>query len=238
MPIVVDQLSLGNAGIDTTATTIPFTTTATVAVGGFIVVDVTWGSKTIALSSVSGGGLTWTIDKQGASSIAALVSCAKVSAQAPAGLASGTVITATYASTTVGRGISGSSYTGVATSSPVDTTSGPTDYNLTTAWTSASTTIAAGSLLTAVAHGDVTNDTSTITSPSIEAQDFGVPGGFCQTVGYRIEAAGGAFTVAGTWTGNESGTVVAVAYLAAPVTSSGRPLQTFDAIPFMSNTRI
>lgn len=214
--IAIDQANIGNAGIDSSATSIPFTTTQIVAANGFIVVNPTWGDQTRTLSSVSGGGLTWTIDKQGVSSGLQNVGCAVVSAQAPAGLASGTVITATYSGATVGRGISGSSFTGVATSSPVDVTSGPTDFTGTTAWTTGSTTIAAGSLLIAVAHCSTTNDTSTITSPSIEAQDFGGGAGtFGQTVGYRIELAGGSFTVAGAWSASEQGTVVAVAYKAA-----------------------
>lgn len=216
MAILIDQANIGNAGIDSSATTIPFTTTQTVAANGFIVLDVGWGDGTRTLSSVSGGGLTWTIDKQAVAGNASNGCCASVSAQAPSGLASGTTITATYSGATVGRAIGGTSFTGVATSSPLDTSSGPTDYAATTAWTTASTTIAAGSVLIGISHCTNTNDTSTITSPSIEAQDFGGGAGtFGQSVGYRIEAAGGAFVVAGTWSGSEQGTTIAAAYKAA-----------------------
>lgn len=239
MAVTVDRANIGSAGIDTSATTIPFTTTQTVAVGALIVLGISWGGNTATLSSVSGGGLTWVIDKQAVGAVGNQ-GCAVVSAQAPAGLASGTVITATFSAAVVGRGIGGLSLLGVATSSPLDNTSGPTDFNGVTAWTT-STLIAAGSVIVAVAHGSQTNDSSTPTAPSVEALDFnGGAGTFCETVCYRIEPAGGTYTVAGTWTGNEIGTAVAAAYKVAAGAPAAAPglLGVFNPIPFMSNGRI
>jgi hypothetical protein len=237
MAIGVDRLSIGFAGIDSAATTIPFTTTVTVAAGATIFLGVSWGDQTVTLSSVSGGGLSWTIDKQSPGN--GNCGCAVVSAYAAAGLASGTVITATYSAAVAGRGIGGLSLTGVVTSSPLDTTTGPSDFS-TAAWTT-STTIQAGSVIIAVAHGSQTNDSSTVTAPSVEALDFnGGSGTFCQTVCYRIEAVGGAYTVAGTWTGTEVGTAISAAYKAAAgaaAPAGGLP-RTFNPVPFMSNGRI
>lgn len=216
MTVVLDQADIGHSGVDSSSGTIAFTTNQNVASGGFIVLDVGWGDATKTLSSVSGGGLTWAIDKQGVAANGSNGCAASVSAQAPSGLASGTTITATYSAATVGRAIGGTSFTGVATSTPLDTSSGPTDYASTTAWTTASTTIAAGSVLIGISHCTNTNDTSTITAGSTEAQDFGGGAGtFGQTVGYRIQAVGGAFTVAGTWSGSEQGTTIAAAYKVA-----------------------
>lgn len=216
MAIAPDQADIGHSGVDSSSGTIAFTTNQNVASGGFIVLDVGWGDATKTLSSVSGGGLTWTIDKQGVAANGSNAGAASVSAQAPSGLASGTTITATYSAATVGRAIGGTSFTGVATSTPLDTSSGPTDFSSTTAWTTASTTIANGSVLIGISHCTNTNDTSTITAGSTEAQDFGGGAGtFGQTVGYRIQATGGAFTVAGTWSGSEQGTTIAAAYKVA-----------------------
>lgn len=237
MTIVVDQANIGTFGDDTSATTIALTTTQNVASNGFIVLPVGWGDATKTLSSVSGGSLTWTIDKQGNAGNGSNGCSAIVSAQAPSGLASGTVITATYSGATVGRAIGGTSFTGVATSTPLDTSSGPTDFAATTAWTTASTTIAAGSVLVGVAHCTNTNDTSTITSPSVELQDFGGGAGtFGQTVGSRIEPAGGSVTVAGTWSGSEQGTTNAAAYKAAAATAlPPRPMIVDTAVSRASN---
>lgn len=237
MTIVIDQANIGEAGIDSSATTIPFTTSQTVAAGATISVQVTWGNATVTLTSVTGGSLTWTIDKQSVGGLGNQ-GCAFVRAPAPAGLVSGTVLTANYSAATVGRGISGTSLLGVDAVSPLDTSSGPTDFNSTTAWTTASTAIAAGSILLGLAHCSSTNDTSTITSPSIEAHDFGGGAGtFGHTVGYRIETSGGSFTVAGTWSGSEIGTTIAVAYKAA-VAAAAAGRQPFNPLPLMSNGRI
>jgi hypothetical protein len=223
MAIAVDQSTLGGDFTNDVSSTasIPFTTTNVVASGGFIVLLVTW-HKGVTLSSVAGGSLTWTIDLQGAST-ASNGSVALVSAQAPSGLASSTTITATLSSASTGvQSICGTSFTGVKTSSPVDVTSALTDFTTTTAWTTASTTIAAGSVLVANAVQLTGGFTSTPTSPSIETHDqnAGV-GSFSETSAYRIEAAGGAFTVAGTWSSSATGTAAGVAYLAAAAAPAG-----------------
>lgn len=214
MSIALDQLSIGQLADDTSGSSIAFTTTQNVAANGFIVLTATWvNSAGPTLSSVAGGGLTWSIDKQGFGSANADVGV--ISAQAPAGLSSGTTITATLSGSTLGgRSICGTSFTGVNSSSALDTTNGPTD-NAGAAWTTGSMSILAGSVIVACSADFAALHTSTVTAPSIEAHDFG-DGGFAQTTCYRIEASAGSYTVAGTWSTSEVGSTNAAAYKAAP----------------------
>lgn len=212
MAIAVDQTSIGEFASDTAGATVAFTTTQAVAANGFIVVPISFlQSGTETVTGVSGGGLSWSIDKQARGGSAS--GCAIASAQAPGGLAAGTVITAAFNVSVGGaRSICGISFTGVATSSPVDGTPDAKSQTAGTAWTTDSVTIQNGSLLIAIAMNTTNLFTSTPTAPSIEAHDFG-SGGFSTTVCYRIEATGGSFTVAGTWSSTANAEVVAVAYL-------------------------
>lgn len=219
MAITIDQANLGEFASDTAGTTAAFTTTQNVAVGGFIVLTATCNDSQ-SISSFSGGGLTWTIDKQGTGLGTSRVAIA--SAQAPAGLASGTTLTATFSASTGGqRSICGTSFLGVVASAPVDVTDN-VGFLSTTAWTTNSITVQNGSVIVVCAGNSTNLFTSTPTSPLIEAHDFGQGTGFCQTVCYRIESAG-SYTSAGTWSSTSSGTVNAVAYLAAASTSTAVP---------------
>jgi hypothetical protein len=221
--IAVNVADLGKAGADPSSTTIAFTTTGAVAAGGFIIVSVGWFDAAATLSSVAGGGLTWTIDKQGHPTNPAASNSALVSAQAPAGLASSTAITATLSAGVVARTIGGTSFTGVATSSPVDgtppATAGVSPTN--TAWASNSATISAGSILVATAYNETGNFTNTVTSPSLQA--VLMPNSVSptsQVTCYRIESSAGSYTVAGTWSGAALTAINAVAYKAAAASGS------------------
>lgn len=227
MAIAIDQANIGNAADNSSASTVAFNTTQAVPAGGFIVLAVCWYSSTETLSSVSGGGLTWAIDKQakgtGAGDVSASV--AIISAQAPSGLASGTTITATFSGSVPGRGIGGMSFTGVLNASALDTTSGPSDFLSTSAWTTSSTAIAAGSVLVGACFAVFSDGTSTVTSPSIEAQDFTAGAGtFGFTMCYRIESSAASYTVAGTWSNNQGGVVNAAAYKVGAGAVSSRQL--------------
>lgn len=219
MAIAIDQANLGKTVVAGGSTTVAFTTIANVASGGFIVVCVGWFGSTSALSSVSGGSLSWTIDKQGR---AVSNSVAIASAQAPSGLASGTTITATFPAADMStRSISGLSFTGVKTSSPVDGTPvGPTDSAV-AGWSTDSYSIAAGSVIVAIdfnGFGPANNNTAT--SPSVEAHEAVDPTDFFgHVVEYRIESSAGSYTVAGSWGtfGDRSGNI-GVAYLAGATT--------------------
>ena len=148
MAIAVDVLNAGETAIDTASGTVAVTTTATIASGATIIVTGTSTVRTAVSAADNGPVLTWALDKSGTS---ANGNSWILSAYAPAGMASGTVITVTLGGTDAfGRSAVVTSFTGVLSASPVDTTSGPTNFTTTTAWTSASTTILAGSLLIAV----------------------------------------------------------------------------------------
>lgn len=219
MAIVIDKTNIGEVAINATATTVDMTTSAAVASGGFIVLVIGWwNNASQTLSSVSGGSLTWTIDKQGNGGDNAGLGIA--SAQAPSGLASSTTLTATFSASAGGRSLVGTSFTGVATSSPVDVTTGPTSPTVGTAWETASTTILAGSLFIAGSCEMDSDHTNTVTSPSIEAHDVnGGSGTFSCTTCYRIEASAGSYTIAGTWSSSCRPVVDGVAYKAAAVTA-------------------
>jgi len=217
--IAIDKASIGTNATGS-GITIGLTTNQTVAASGFIVLSLGWFTA-VTLSSVAGGGLSWSIDKQGLGS-GGNRNAGIVSAQAPSGLASGTTITATFSSSATVPQIGGTSFTGVKTSSPVDTTSGPTDQDpAATGWTSASTAISAGSVLIATCWNETSPVTSTVTAPSLEALDWVNGADTAETTAYRIEASAGSYTVAGTWSGSVKSTTVAVAYLAAAGADTG-----------------
>lgn len=210
MAIAIDVANLGTAA-PADGSTAAFNTSSAVASGGFIVLCV-GGWNVTSLSSVSGGGLTWTIDKQGHAADPANPLVAIVSAQAPSGLASGTTITATYSASATAPSIGGMSFTGVATSSPVDGTPvGPTGV-ATAAWATASYSLTAGSVLI----GTSWNEELAGSTPSAgtEAWDLDLSGSG-QVVNYRIEGSAGSYTVGGTWSGAQKNTTIGVAYLAA-----------------------
>lgn len=217
MAIALDA-SLGTATNIAASTTVALTTSSAVAAGGFIVLEVSWFDP-VTLNSVSGGSLTWAVDKQGSQFSE---NSALVSAQAPAGLASSTAITATFSGTARARGISGISFTGVASSSALDTTSGPTGVTpAATGWASASTAILAGSVLVAVCFAEV-GATSTPTAGSTEAFDY-TDSGNSHTMAYRIESSAGSYTVAGTWSSGAESVTNAAAYKAAAASGGGEP---------------
>jgi hypothetical protein len=239
--IAIDVADLGKNGADPSSTTIAFTTTSAVASGGFIVVSVGWFDPATNLSSVAGGSLTWTIDKQGRTANPASSNSALVSAQAPAGLASGTTITATFAAGVVARTIGGTSFTGVATSAPVDgTPPATTGSGLTpvAAWASSSATITAGSVLVATTYNETGNFTNTVTSPSLQAVLIpNTASGISQVTCYRVESSAGSYTVAGTWSSNAGWVNNAVAYLAAAGGGGGAtPFPPLQIV--MSNIRL
>lgn len=179
---------------------------------------------------MSGGGLSWSVDKIGSGGATNTVFIA--SAQCPAGLAGSTSISYTLSGgqTASALTLGCFSFTGVKTSSPVDGTPlGPTTVS-TTGWSSGSYAITAGSVIVATDWNAGAVASNTPTGPSIEALDFtNVTDNYAQCALYRIEAAGGSYTVAGAWNAAASNTNVAVAYLAAG-TPPGvwAPSPTFD----------
>lgn len=219
MAITVDVANLGT-GFASSGLTVSLTTGSAVAANGFIVVGISEAGDTTALSTVADGSLTWTIDKNAGGGDSGGFRTYFASAQAPAGLAGGTVITATWPGGFGGVEliIGATSLLGVKTSSPVDGT--PTDAissGATTAWVTPSLTLQDGSIMFGMSTSDNDGGGNTPTGPSVEAwEKRDAPNLYSAVMEYRIEAVGGPFTVAGTWGASGNVEPCGIAYLAGP----------------------
>jgi hypothetical protein len=212
--IAVDKASIGGATQGpATGTSFGFTTNQVVASSGFIVVIVSWFLENTTLSNISGGGLTWAIDRQGVNPTAAQQNIALCSAQAPSGLASGQTLTANFSGSSQGITISGMSFTGVKTSAAEDVDTA-TAGNNTTNWATNSASIAAGSVLVGAAVNEAATDGAVTTGT--QAHEFWDGLSYGHVVGYRIEPSAGSYTIAGTFNAAQPWTAGAVAYLKAP----------------------
>ena len=218
MAIAIDKANLGTTHINTSASTIAVTTTQAVVSNGFIVATFGWASNGVTLSSVadnSGSPLTWTVVSQIQHPTAGFDACGVAYAQAPSGLPSGTVITATLSASSIERCGGAMSFTGVATSTPVDTTSTVTDGgSASTAWSTGNVAVAAGSVLVTAAWGE--SQTGSTPSSGTEAYEANVT---ADTIGlvahYRIEAADTPIANAGTWNTSTRWCTASAAFKAA-----------------------
>ncbi len=212
--IALDK-NLGTKTDNVASNNITLNTTAAAAAGSRVFVFVDWTQSTRTLSSVTGGGLTWTIDVQAKASNS-IIRQAIASAPAPAGLPGNTVIQATF-SGSVGHGlVSAVSFMGITTAAPLDTTASSTQAGVTN-WACTLTTTNPNDLVLGWSTIDA-NATSTATAPSIEIHDFGDANyyGWATSV-YRTETTGGVKTVNGTWSSNSlssSNITVCAAYKA------------------------
>lgn len=233
MAIAIDVLNLGEFAQDSAGATVACTTTSAAAAGSTIILTGTLitNPETVNSAADNGPGLTWTIDNQWFGSVNGDASTFMASAYAPAGMASGTTITVTFsASTAGGRSVTATSFTGIASASPVDVASLRSLGAATTAWTTPSMSVLAGSVIVGISGTFTGQLTSLVTGPSIEAHDLGDAGGFAQTTCYQIVAAGGSATVAGTWSSNATSTTGGVAYKAGAAVSALRSTQWLGAI--------
>lgn len=221
--ISLDQGNLGNFAQDSALSIVPVLTAQPAAAGTRVIFAFTWFGA-LTLTSIDGGGLTWSIDNQqrgggGSANIGI------GSAYAPSGLPAGTTVNGNLSGSSAGGNSGcGLSLNGVLAAAPLDTIDGPVN-TATTAWTTNGMTIADGSVIVAASSNFHTFATSLPTAPSVEDQDFGVsPTAFALTVCHRIEAVGGSFTVAGTWSASTvgNGQTTAVAYKAAPASPAGQ----------------
>lgn len=186
MAWAVDQSTLGTNQNGGNATTIALTTTNAVAAGGTIFLVVGNFNAAVDLTSVAGGGLTWTVEAKANNGG---VRAALAKAEAPSGLASGSTITATYSGSTSERKIGAASFTGGA-----GTTEDPqTNTGSGTGWSLTPSPLGGTSLVVAAASLD-TNSNSTPDANSTELLDFAVGTSSISVLYYRI---GGA--VGGTW---------------------------------------
>lgn len=226
MAIAVDQASIGTRTSDPAAASITLTTTAAVASNGFIVLAMGRFGSNLPITSVTGGGLTWNVE-QDATAFGGGTAVSLLWAQAPAGLASSTVITMNFsAADPQAFALGAMSLTGVKTATPVELSGvmgiPPTpDGN---PWSSGSRSISAGSVLIACNYTADTGAGNSPTSPSLEAWEatdvVDVYG--CAMV-YRIEASAGSVASGGQWAGTGGGATAYAAFLAAP---AGGPTDT------------
>lgn len=210
MAIAFDA-SLGSHNSGTTASP-TLTTSAAAAAGSKIILAMGWYSGT--LSSVSGGGLTWTILKSVANGNN---TSAVIVADAPSGLASGTTITASLTGTPQATQMAAASFTGLATGTGTDGTASATDA--TAAWSSgslASPTTNANDLLIGVSkQGTGSDNTDTPGTGYTELYDFGDGTGDTTTLEYQIVSATGTYAATGTWSGSGSDANILVTLKAA-----------------------
>ncbi|MBV8945592.1 MAG: choice-of-anchor D domain-containing protein [Solirubrobacterales bacterium] len=199
-----------NAG----STTMKMTTTAAASTGARVFAFVSWASTTPrTLSSLSGGGLTWTVDGQVKGPYNYSIGIA--SANAPNGLPSATTLTATFSGSVNHGNMAAASFLGVATSTPVDVVA-TNSQNGVDNWTASITTVNPNDLILGASIRDALV-ANTATAPNVLIQTFQNPNFYSSlTSEYQIVTSPGPETVAGTWAGNTAGSIenatVVVAY--------------------------
>jgi hypothetical protein len=204
MPAALDK-SLGATSDNVASATQTLTTTAAAVAGAKILLAA--GAAGVAASSCAGGGLTWTL--QGSSTSGGYTTSI-FSADAPAGLASGTVLTVTYPSSVTHGLISAGSFTGLATGTatlavvPIGNSTG-----IATAGWGPIQAVSAndeGALLYAVSLVD-NSGTSTPTGDATELHDLSNVSFFgAMTTQYQVLGPNQLGRAAGTWS-NVSGSV-------------------------------
>ena len=205
--------NLGTHIENVASTTMSLTTTGVASAQSRVFAFVVWaGSKT--LTSFAGGGLTWTVDGQAPGPYNDY-RVGIVSAYAPSGLPSGTVLTATFAGSVNHGSISAASFLGIATTNPVDVVGSSSQLGV-TGWTASLTTTNPSDLVVgaSIMDGLVNN---TPTAPNILIHSFQNPNFYSSlTTEYQIDTTAGAKTVNGTWAGTTAGSIenatIAIAY--------------------------
>lgn len=203
MAWTVDQATIGTPATGAgDATTLTLTTNVAVAAGSWIFLSISNWHPFVELLSVAdnGPGLTWTVVLRNNNGN---TKTALAKAHAPSGMASGTVITATYGAagtpTATGyRGIAGAAFAGGGAGSVTD---GTHANNGSTAAHSVSPSAgAAGALIVQSAHLNGDSVSSTPDANTTELADWNLPAG-PQTylLQYRIAPSSGATTAGGTW---------------------------------------
>lgn len=193
MAIALDA-DLGSSSVSTT-----LTTSAAAAAGSRVIVFVAYADPVETCTGATGGGLTWVVDKQVLT--AAQNGLVILSADAPSGLASSTVITPTFSGTGADfvNTIAAASFTGLATgaSGYVDTTAVAVD-DFEEVWaTNNFVTTNADDLLVCISSSIGSAGSNTPTAPASEIHD--VAGDGKNATEYRIVSATGTYTLAGTW---------------------------------------
>lgn len=200
-------------GVNTeaTATTIADTTTSSIAAGRKVFAAIGWFGN-VTVTGVSGGGLTWTVNAS--SPGAGVIHTAIASADAPAGLASSTVITATFSATCFARAIRISSCDGLALNpGGVDAIASTTLSSGVGSWQQNITTVDTNTLVFGVALIDAYAGAAAATGTGVfELYDW--PGTDSNTVYHAVyrNSAVTSSGVGGTFTGTKDKCSAAVAF--------------------------
>lgn len=213
MPLSPTPTTLGTNTGAGGVSSLALSTSATVPSGGLIIVAVAVYLNGAAASNLtlSGGSLTWAKDAAKPGVTQANYYTAIFSAQAPAGLAASTSLTAALGSAGFNWHISGCYITGQATTSALDA-AGAGGAGTTAGWSSGNViTSTADAFLFGVAHRDALT-TSTAGGSFTELHDFqnGADSTTATTV-YRVVSATGTYAASGTWAGGASEWVSQVA---------------------------
>jgi hypothetical protein len=238
MAIALDQ-NLGSTSAGASAATIVLTTSQAAASGTLVTVFLgSTAQLPSAVSDNSGNGYTWTVEQtqnNGASNSGIAWTLAT------AGLASGTQITGTYAASTANRTIGAASFTGVATSSPVDVKNGRSHFGTGWAGTSLNST-GDNYLLVSVSHQGAGTGSPTSTSAANynEIHDLALSSASAMTTVYRVLGAAGAYNASGTWTdstGADETTAQVVFKVATSISKTLTPALETDAAQALGFTQ-
>ncbi len=196
------------------STTMKMTTSAAAASKTRVFAFVTWSNATRTLSSVAGGGLTWSVDEQVKD--AANFHVAIASASAPTGLPSGTAITATFSGSVNHGDMAAASFAGIAATNAVDAVASNAQAGV-AGWNVGLTTSNPNDLVLGWSTIDAVT-TSTPIAPNLTIDSFNQLNFYSSvTDAYQIDIANGQKTVNGTWassSGSTADATVAVAYKA------------------------
>ncbi len=199
-----------NAG----STTMKMTTSAAAASNTRVFAFVTWSNATRTLSSVTGGGLTWSVDEQATDTANFHVAIA--SASAPSGLPSGTAITATFSGSVNHGDMAAASFLGIAATNPVDAVASKAQAGA-TGWTVGLTTSNPNDLVLGWSTIDAVTTSNPI-APNSTIDSFNQLNFYSSVTNeYQIDIATGQKTVSGTWassSGSTADATIAVAYKA------------------------
>lgn len=211
MAVTVDQTSIAPLGAGPATNVVSITTNVPVAAGSLIELTVGRFSSTPAstLSITAAGGLTWTQVTVANGN----VRTSKFYALAPAGLASGTTLTATNTAGSSDLLMAGFALAGVDAVTPFRTSG--TGTGATTAWTTNAVAGLSTDALTGSSFGDGAATSSTPTAPAVEAFDFNSAGqSEYITCAYKLSVAG-SDSIAGTLLAAATHAEVGVAYRAS-----------------------
>lgn len=205
-PAAISAGTYGSSG----ATTVAEATTSAVTTGNKVIAFVFWFGAA-SLSSVSGGGLTWTVH---VTSTGTAHRVAIASADAPSGLASGTTITANFSTFADARGIRLVQCDGLVTNAggAVDGTGSNPSASTTTNWSVSLTTTTANDVVFGCDWADFYTAGMTATSPATEIYDWTTSDGSESHAVWKVATASGANTIAGSFTGARTNAAAAVAF--------------------------